>query len=67
MRTVTWGCLLVLVCATPAGAQSVMPLNGQSSQQMQQDMDYCNGVAANAASSAGTSSPHVGGRVRGAQ
>ena len=67
MRTFTGCCLGVLLLAGPVSAQSVVPLNGQSSQQMQTDMDYCNGVASNAASSAGTSSKaHVGGRVRGA-
>ena len=68
MRTMTWSCLLVLLCAASATqAQSVVPLKGQSSQQMQLDINDCNTVATNAANSAATSSdPHVGGRVRGA-
>ena len=68
MRTFTWSCLLVLLCAASAAqAQSVVPLKGQSSQQMQLDINDCNTVATNAANSAATSSdPHVGGRVRGA-
>ncbi|ESW37644.1 hypothetical protein O164_22660, partial [Pseudomonas taiwanensis SJ9] len=66
MRTFTWSCLLVLLCAASAAqAQSVVPLKGQSSQQMQLDINDCNTVATNAANSAATSSdPHVGGRVR---
>ncbi len=50
MRTFTWGCLIALSLVLPAEAQTVVPLKGQSSQQMQQDMTECNGVAANAAS-----------------
>lgn len=56
MRTFTWGCLFALSVALPAAAQTVVPLKGQSSQQMQQDMSECNSVAANAASSATSSS-----------
>ena len=68
MRTFTWSYLLVLLCAAPAAqAQSVVPLKGQSSQQMQLDINDCNTVATNAANSTATSSEaHVGGRVRGA-
>lgn len=68
MRTFTWSYLLVLLCAASvAQAQSVVPLKGQSSQQMQLDINDCNTVATNAANSTATSSEtHVGGRVRGA-
>ncbi|MGS8281549.1 hypothetical protein ACU7AI_26710, partial [Pseudomonas aeruginosa] len=68
MRTFTWSYLLMLLCAASAAqAQSVVPLKGQSSQQMQLDINDCNTVATNAANGTATSSdPHVGGRVRGA-
>ena len=46
MRTFTWSYLLMLLCAASAAqAQSVVPLKGQSSQQMQLDINDCNTVA----------------------
>lgn len=57
MRTFTWSYLLMLLCAASAAqAQSVVPLKGQSSQQMQLDINDCNTVATNAANGTATSS-----------
>lgn len=43
MRTFKWSYLLVLLCAASAAqAQSVVPLKGQTSQQMQLDINDCN-------------------------
>ena len=57
-------CLAVSVCVAPAWAQSVVPLKGQTSQQIQLDTTDCQNVAASQ-SAAAAPSPS-GGRLKGA-
>lgn len=47
---------------TPAQAESIVPLKGQSSQQTQIDINDCHSIA----SSSPTSTPQAGGRLKGA-
>ena len=55
-------CLAVSLLSVPVLAETVVPLKGQSSQQVQLDINDCHNVA----NSASTAPPVTGGRVRGA-
>ena len=55
-------CLAVSLFSVSVAAETVVPLKGQSSQQIQLDINDCHNVANSASSSA----PVVGGRVKGA-
>ncbi|MNF93343.1 hypothetical protein D3C84_760150 [compost metagenome] len=55
-------CLALSAVCAQGWAETVVPIKGQSAQQVQTDINDCHNVAA----SSTTSQPHVGGRVRGA-
>lgn len=55
-------CLALSTVCAQGWAETVVPLKGQSAQQVQVDINDCHNVAASSASS----DAHVGGRVRGA-
>lgn len=65
MKRVPASVLLIVaaLCAAPAGAQSVVPLKGQTSQQTQLDINDCQSIAS---TSNNTSPPPAGGRLKGA-
>ncbi|MFJ7312992.1 hypothetical protein ACIQVE_09500 [Pseudomonas sp. NPDC098747] len=54
--------MIATLYATPASAQSVVPLKGQTSQQTQIDINDCHSIASTSA----TSKPQAGGRLKGA-
>jgi hypothetical protein len=56
-------CVALSVAATQAWAETVVPLKGQSSQQIQLDIDACHNVAG---SQTAATPPASGGRLRGA-
>ncbi|MEG0858113.1 MAG: YMGG-like glycine zipper-containing protein [Pseudomonas sp.] len=55
-------CLVLSLSGASAWAETVVPLKGQSSQQIQLDINDCHNVA----NSTATTPPAAGGRVRGA-
>lgn len=55
-------CLVLSLSGTSVWAETVVPLKGQSSQQVQLDINDCHSVA----NSTSTAPPATGGRVRGA-
>lgn len=56
-------CVALSVAATQGWAETVVPMQGQTSQQTQLDMDACHNVAASQSS---TTAPPAGGRLKGA-
>lgn len=57
-------CVVLSASWTQGWAETVVPMKGQSSQQIQLDIDACHNVAAS--QSASTAPPASGGRLRGA-
>ncbi|MFW0757904.1 hypothetical protein ACN1C3_24790 [Pseudomonas sp. H11T01] len=57
-------CIALSLVCTPVWAETVVPMKGQNSQQIQLDINDCHNVAAS--QSASTQPPPSGGRLRGA-
>ncbi|VVM65319.1 hypothetical protein PS662_01518 [Pseudomonas fluorescens] len=56
-------CVALSMAATQVRAETVVPMQGQTSQQTQLDMDACHNIAASQSS---TTAPASGGRLKGA-